>query len=48
MEVVPFQINILVFARQPVVLSKAATVSFGVLRLLRMAVAAASKHDKEI
>ena len=41
---VPFQINILVLARQPVMLSKAATASFDALPLLRMTVATASKH----
>ena len=43
----PFQINILLRAREPVMLSKAATASFDALRLLRMTVAAASKHDTE-
>ena len=41
---VSFQLNILMLARQLVMLSKASTVSFDALRLLRMAVEAASKH----
>jgi hypothetical protein len=37
--------GILVLVRQPVMLSKAATISFDALRLLRMTVATTSKHD---